>query len=42
MTYLDVIYIRKAVGILSVMMNIATEYTENVYNPTSHNTLSIS
>ena len=42
MTDLDVIYTQKAVGILSVMKNIATEYIENVYNSTSHSTLSIS
>ena len=38
MTGLDVIYRQKAVDILSVMKNIVTEYIENVYNPTSHNT----
>jgi TATA-binding protein-associated factor Taf7 len=42
MTDLDVIYTQKAVGILSVMKNIATEYIKNVYNSTSHSTLSIS
>jgi hypothetical protein len=42
MTELDVIYIRKTFGILSVMKNSATEYIEKVRNPTSHNTLSIS
>ena len=40
MTKLDVIYSYKAVGILSVMKNVANEYIENVYNTTSHNTLS--
>jgi hypothetical protein len=41
MTDLDVICRRKAVGILSVMKDIATEYIENESNPTSHNVLSI-
>ena len=42
MTGLDVICRRKAVGILTVMKNIATEYIENVYNPASHSILYIS
>ena len=40
MTNLDVVYSYKAVGILSVMKNVANEYIENVQNTTSHNTLS--
>jgi hypothetical protein len=38
----DVICRRNAVGILTVMKNIAIEYIENVYNSASHSTLYIS
>ena len=42
MTDLDVICKGKAVPSPTLIKSIATEYVENVYNPTSHNTLSFS
>ena len=41
MTFLDVSYKENSVRSPTVMKNIATEYTENVYSRTSHRTLSI-
>jgi hypothetical protein len=42
MTDLDVIYKGNAVPSRILIKNVATEYIENVYNPTSHGILSIS
>jgi len=41
-TFLDVIYKGNGVRAPTLMKNVVTEYIENMYNPTSQNTLSIS